>query len=274
MEAILKILNTILPILYAVTAVAYVIFFYRNDNLFLKALNPLLLTTVVIHFLFLLLSALVFNHLPLHSVFQVLSVVAFSLALVYLYIERKVKVKATGFFILFLVFLLQQIASSFFSITSKINELFTGFWFGAHTTLAVLGYSAFAVSAVYGVLYLLLYFNLKASHFGIIYKRLPPLEILENMSRKAFSIGWIFLTLAIIFGIYWFKQVYNEFRLLDPKILTTIIAWVIYGISTLGSIFWSFQGKKLIYFSLLGFGIIIFSLLVINFLFPTFHQFT
>src|SRR5258706_265103 len=82
---------------------------------------------------------------------------------------------------------------------------------GLHISAARLGYSAFAVSAIYGLLYVLLYHELKAQQFGIIYKRLPSLEVLSAMNLRAAVFGLACLTLAIAVGSLWSLQVYPKF---------------------------------------------------------------
>ncbi len=61
--------------------------------------------------------------------------------------------------------------------------------FGLHAGMAILGYSAFAVSAIYGFLFLLLYHDLKSTHFGLIYRRLPSLDVLAKMNIRAAVLG-------------------------------------------------------------------------------------
>src|SRR5258708_4041011 len=74
-------------------------------------------------------------------------------------------------------------------------------WFELHTVTAVLGYSAFAVSAIYGILFLLLYSEIRANHFSHFFRRMPPLEALGQMNIRAAGGGLALLTLAIVLGV-------------------------------------------------------------------------
>src|SRR5437867_8923017 len=107
-----------------------------------------------------------------------MTTVAFAVALVYFYVEFRAKTHKTGMFLLSFSFVFQTISSAFISNTGDFPDILRSPLFGIHTGAAVLGYTAFAVSAIYGVLFLLLYHDLKASRFGLIYQRLPSLEIL------------------------------------------------------------------------------------------------
>ena len=57
-----------------------------------------------------------------------------------------------------------------------------------------------ALAFTYGILWTLLYRNIKASRFGIVYDRLPALTILFRMQRRAVLFGWIALTVSIAIG--------------------------------------------------------------------------
>src|SRR5881397_1404891 len=84
LHATLSLLNTLLPMLYAVAALAYVVDFFREDPLARKATRPLLAIVVALHAGYLTLRTGLYEHIPLASVFEVMTTVAFAVALVYL----------------------------------------------------------------------------------------------------------------------------------------------------------------------------------------------
>src|SRR4030095_16594895 len=100
--------------------------------------------------------------------------------------------------------------------------------FSVHTLSAVLGYTAFAVSAIYGLLYLLLYRDLKTSRFGLVYQRLAPLDTLATISLRAALTGQVFLTVTISCGALWASQRFPGFWQ-DPKFIMTGFIWLVYG---------------------------------------------
>ena len=153
------------------------------------------------------------------------------LAIVYLYVEQIQKNKNTGAFILPMVVLLQLAASALLphtNPTSPVSPLFESPLFGLHTVVAVLGYCALSVGAVYCVMFLLLYRALKARSFGLIFERLPSLDVLSNMAFGATFLGWIFLTVTILIGALMSMDLFPTFYE-DPKFITTIAVWMVYG---------------------------------------------
>ena len=144
---------------------------------------------------------------------------------------------------------------------------------GLHVISALLGYSGITISAVYGVLYILLYKNLKENRFGLIFERLPSLEILQRLTFNSTVIGFILLTLAIVIGGIWLPEAFPNFSYLDPKLISTLLVWLIFGYGLFGKLFLNWHGKKIVYFSLIGFLIAMVSLIITTTMKDSFHSF-
>ena len=273
LAATITLLNTLLPMMYAITALAYFVDFLRDDPLARQAARPLLFTVVGLHGVYLALRTVLFEHIPLASVFEVMTIVAFAVSLVYLYVELRTRTHKTGMFLLAFSFVFQTVSSAFISSTGAFPPILQSPLFAVHTGAAVLGYTAFAVSAIYGVLYLLLYHDLKSSRFGVFYRRLPSLDILAKMSLRAAVLGVVFLTVTIVFGAIWASQSFPNFWE-DPKFIMTGFVWLIYvaGIGLHYALGWA--GRRTVYVSLVGFGLIVFSMLAATFWVPSFHGFS
>ena len=272
MHAAISLLNTLLPMLYAIAAMNYSIDFFREDP-FAKRMNvPLLSTVTVLHALYLALRTIMYAHVPLASLAEVMTTIAFAVALVYCFVEYQTKTQKTGMFVLTFSFIFQTVASAFISNVAVFPDILRSPLFGLHTGSAVLGYTAFAVSAVYGVLYLLLYHDLKASRFGLVYQRLPSLDVLAKMSLRAAVMGVVFLTVTILVGSLWAAQRFPNFAT-DPKFITTLVVWLVYatGIGMHYGLHWG--GRRTIYMSLAGFTLMVLSMVVVRLWTSTFHGF-
>ena len=64
---------------------------------------------------------------------------------------------------------------------------------------------------------LILYNEIKLNKFGLIFNRLPSLEILERMSFIAAIIGFVFLTITIIIGIIWLPKAFPNITFAGSK---------------------------------------------------------
>jgi len=213
-----------------------------------------------------------FEHVPVVTVYQALGAVGLALAATYLWVESRTGTQHTGPFILFLVLVFQIVAAEFPKLNPEVPELLRSRMFSIHVLTAVLGYSAFAVSAVYGLLYLMLYRNMRSKRFGLVFRRLPPLETLDRMNFHATVAGFGFLCLAVVLGMIWSLQVLHPWHM-DPKVTVALLTLVVYGAAIAGRQFGSWRGPRLAYSSLFGFLAVLFSVFGVNFFLTSFHGF-
>ena len=107
MLVLISLLEVLLPILYFGTIWMYARAFFSSIRFAEQLRAPLLGSTVILHALYILLRTLEFHHPPITSIFEILSLIAFTVLVVYTYIEVRTRNKATGYFILILPFFFQ-----------------------------------------------------------------------------------------------------------------------------------------------------------------------
>ncbi len=273
MQILIVLLQVALPILYFWTIWVYARAFFSSIKLAERLRSPLLLSTLFLHAIYILLRTIYLDHPPITSIFEILSLIAFTIVLVYLYIESRTKNKATGYFILILPFFFQLVSSLFIKENPEVPPVLRSTLLGFHVSSALLGYAAITISAVYGFLYLMLYHDIKSSQFSVIYKRLPNLEMLERMSFTATVFGFCLLTIAIVLGFIWLPRAISDFSYSDPKLLGTIAIWLIYALGLTAKKIIGWQGRRIMVLSMFGFAIAMFSMTVINMFFSGFHKF-
>jgi ABC-type uncharacterized transport system permease subunit len=274
MFAAIELLRILLPTAYALVEVCYLSLFLRDDPVARRMATPLLIGTVAMHAVFVLLRGLALQRHPIGTPLEALSIMAFAVALVHVFIEVTHRDQGAGVFVIGVVFIFQLVASTFLGKPATppgAESLVHSPLFGLHTGTAILGYSGFAVSAAYGLLFLLLYRELKASRFGRIYERLPSLELLAQMTVRAAVVGLAFLSIAILIGIVWAMRLDYDF-LRDPKFFTTLVLWVIYGSCVVAHYVFGWHERRVVYFSLIGFVLMLFSMTAVHILFRSFHR--
>jgi len=269
----IDILNVLLPILYAGTVLVYGRAFFSDVPWAKRIKTRFFLGTVTLHFVYLVLRTIEFRHPPVTSIFELLTVVAFSIAVAYLFIEFRTKAKGTGYFIANIAFLFQLVSSLFIRDLIEVPEVLRSNLFGLHISSAMLGYAAITISAVFGFLYLMLYHEIKSSRFGIVYQKLPNLETLERMGFTAFKMGFLLLGIAIVVGFVWLPSSGLDFSYLDPKLVGTVLIWLMYGIGILAKRRGGWKGRRVMMLSVWGFGITVVSMMVINLFLSGFHKF-
>jgi ABC-type uncharacterized transport system permease subunit len=142
--------------------------------------------------------------------------------------------------------------------------------FALHVTFAMLAYAAFTFSFVLSVLYLIQNRQIRRGRTGILFARLPSLEVIGRMNRTSVSIGLAVLGVSILFGLVWANRVWAT--LADPKIVWAIVTLALYGF-----LLWmerrGWKGPRVAILSILGYGLVLFSYTVVNMYFSRSHTF-
>jgi len=270
MRHLIPLLTTLLPVLYALSVAAYARA-YADENSSGGRWGPHVLRAAILaHLLYLTARGVTEGHLPLASVYDFLSATALALGVAYTYVEMRQGVRTTGIFVLPLVLLMQIVATAYGSrIPANTPPLFP-MWFELHTLAATLGYGAIFVSAIYGILFLLLYRDIKSSRMSFFFRRMPPLETLGRMNVSAASAGLVLLAIAILMGIGWGRLAGVPLAR-DPKTWLTIGAWVLIGFAVLAYHRLGWRGPRAAYASLAGFTALFLSRVVTDLFVRSFH---
>jgi HemX protein len=273
MIPVLNSLNILLPFAYVATFITYSYDFIKGGRHFTNSKRIFLFLTLIFHCIYLILRTIAFNHPPITNVFEIFTVLAFSISFAYFILELLTDIRGTGPFIIIISIIFQIISSLFIEDLIEVKEVLRNNLLGSHVLSALIGYAGITISAVYGLLYLILYKEIKLNKFGIVFDRLPSLEVLETLSFYSAAIGFVMLTIAIVIGIIWLPIAFPNFSFADPKLIGTSIVWVLYGIGIIAKFFGKWRGRKVILFSIIGFVLAILSTMLTNFLAHSFHSF-
>jgi ABC-type uncharacterized transport system permease subunit len=268
-----SIFNFLLPIFYFVLVWTYGKAFFADRPWAKRAKTTILMCTIVLHLLSLAVRTIQFRHPPVMTIFEIFSVLACSIAIIYFIIEVYSQQKETGYFILNIAFFFQLASSLFIKSTPEVPEILRSPLFGVHVTSALFGCAAITIAGAYGLMYLMLYHEMKATQFGVIYKKLPTLETLERMTFTAVILAFVLLSVAILFGFIWLNRAIPAPNYFDPKLIGTIGMWAMYGFLVVAKKQYGWKGRKVMILSIAGFLISIFSMTIINIFFSKFHKF-
>lgn len=273
MISTLELINILLPFAYLFTFAAYAFDFYNEKKVLSNSKRIFLFITLIVHLFYLLIRTIEFDHPPITNKFEIFSILAFSISFSYFVLELLTDVRGTGLFITLFSLIFQSVSSLFIENNYIVPDVLRNRLLGIHVISALLGYSGITISAVYGLLFLVLYKNLRTNKFGLIFNRLPSLEILEKLSFYSLVIGFVLLTVAIIIGIIWLPAAFPDFSYSDPKLIGTALVWIIYGAGIISKFAANWYGRKIIFFSLAGFVFAVVSLILTSTLANTFHSF-
>jgi ABC-type uncharacterized transport system permease subunit len=209
--------------------------------------------TVSLHFVSILLRSIQTGACPLAGPAEFLSLVAFSIAVIYFVLELRIHERSTGVFALAPAFLLQLVAAVAILGSAVRPDSKMGLLRSWHAFAAIVGSSAVALTSVYGLLYLFLYTAIKRGRFGLFYKKMPSLEVLSNLNFLAAVVA--FLAISITVGLGYFVPLEARDKGVTFLHLEVILAWVLwalYGSCIIARRYLRFGGKRLAYTTLLG----------------------
>ncbi len=272
MDRLIHFIEILLPLCYLLCAMFYGVGFVNPAHALARPALRMLEGTLALHLAYLALVAASFHRPPMASLFEVLSVLAFATAAVYLYLERRMAEKSVGMFILAIAFIFQLLSSGFMLHPAETPKLLHGHAVAFHITSALVGYAAFTVSAVFAMMYLMLYHEIRQHRFGLIYSRMPSLDVMASFCAHGAQVGFICLSLAIVAGSFQAHAELDYAWYRDPKVLSVVVIWLVYGALVALVFVWKWKGRRIALFSLAGYGVTLVSMLVINFV-SKFHEF-
>ncbi|HMB68365.1 MAG TPA: cytochrome c biogenesis protein CcsA [bacterium] len=256
---LLPILNPLLALAFGATAAVYFMEFLRGPGQRIPAARFFLAGTLGLGLVRFGIFLQVLGRPPLAGPGEAFTTIALSVAIVYALLEFLHGEHSTGFLLLLVAAAFQAIGVVAPPAGTEVNKLLGMPWFGVHVLTAILGYTAFAVGAVYATLFLLLYGDLKRRRFGFVYERVPSLEVLSGMAIRTAALGFGFLTLAIVVGAFGWVRELDHSMLEDPKVMSSLLVWIVYGIALTLHRFTGWRGIRSIGITLAAFVLMVLS---------------
>ena len=143
------------------------------------------------------------GHAPLSNLYESLIFFSWTIVLLYLVIEWKIKSRNLGAFVVPFAFLSIAYASFSPDVNSRIQPLIPALqsnWLISHVITCFFGYASFTIACGFALIYLLKGPGKDEKPTSFM-KFLPAREILDEISYHSIVIGFIFLTLGIQHGV-------------------------------------------------------------------------
>ena len=211
------------------------------------------------------------GHIPVSNLYEVFVLFCLITSLLYLHYEEKLKIKKLGAFVLIIItaavaFILWYTFEKGANQIQPLVPALQSSWMKIHVPANFIGYGAFAMAAMISVAYLL-------KDRGILGDHLPELNILDDMTYKAISIGFIFFTIATILGAVWAAEAWGGYWSWDPKETWALIVWLNYAAWLHLRLIKGLRGTVLAWWSLVGLAVTTFAFLGVNLFLSGLHSY-
>jgi HemX protein len=270
-----------LALLYVAAFAAYVWHFSSQKTLAGRVATGLLLLAVLVHTFVLGMYTMELGLPPMAGRTGAVSTFVWMLAIAYLSIEVSTDERGIGIFVTPLLVALQGLVAHG-AMPTDVPQYFAAPFVAVHVGALLFAYASFALACVIGITYVLLFRELKRRTPGMFFQRLPSLQALDRMNMRAVWIGWLLLTIGLVGGAVWLRdvsvQMADDPRLphmtvTDPKILMALVTWVIYGVLLASRRWAGLTARRAAWLSAVGFALVLLNFLPVAYFFARSHNF-
>lgn len=214
------------------------------------------------------------GHIPVSNLYEVFILFAIITALLYLHYERRYNNRAMGAFVLTVIsgavaFLLWYTFDRGAHEIQPLVPALQSYWMKIHVPANFVGYGAFALAAMLGVAYLLM----ERKPEGLLARRLPSLEQLDDIMYKAIALGFAFFTVATVLGAMWAAEAWGGYWSWDPKETWALIVWLNYAAWLHLRLTKGWRGKPLAWWAIIGLFVTLFAFVGVNMFLSGLHSY-
>ena len=191
---------------------------------------------------------------PLHNSYESASSCAFLIALVFLFLYWRYRIKTHAVFMFPLVFILSLVGSLQTPVATWTNPTVRDVWLMVHVALVLVGYAALLVVAATSIIYLIQERHLKRKDPGVLSDKLPPLATLDELITASTAIAFVLITLAVIIATIWASIESGARWITEPKILISLFTWGSYLLLAFLRVTVGWRGRKAAYMAIIVVG--------------------
>ena len=259
--------------LYAASFCFYAWFLNDNRTWIGRAATLCLAGGIALHYLALLERSRWVHSVPYQDLYGSMSLFAWLLAVTYLVVESFHGDRTVGPFVLPFLIAWLVAAMAVAPATPPPPPPARGPLFALHVTLNILAYSAFALSFILSLVYLVQNRVLRERHPGRVFWRFPALDVLERMSRSSVWLGLASLSFGAVLGLVWEHRISGGYKAGDPKVIVTLAILAIYAGYLWLARTTAWRGARAAIVCACNFAIVLFSYTLVNFYLTSFHRF-
>ncbi|QPK62054.1 c-type cytochrome biogenesis protein CcsB [Methylomonas sp. LL1] len=218
------------------------------------------------------------GHIPVSNLYEVFILFSIITALLYLHYEQHYQTRGLGAFVLLVIsaavgFLLWYTFDRHADGIQPLVPALNSYWMKIHVPANFVGYGAFSLAAMIGLVYVLKSQARTADPNGLLQTRLPDLALLDDLMYKAIALGFAFFTLATILGALWAAEAWGGYWSWDPKETWALIVWLNYAAWLHMRLSKGWSGKPMAWWAVVGFFVTLFAFLGVNMFLSGLHSY-
>ncbi len=218
------------------------------------------------------------GHIPVSNLYEVFILFCLITAVLYLYYEYRHQTRTMGSFVLIIIsaavaFLLWYTFSRGAHEIQPLVPALKSYWMKIHVPANFVGYGCFSIAAMLGTAFLIRNFADKKFPQAALTRRLPALELLDDVMYKSIALGFAFFTIATILGALWAAEAWGGYWSWDPKETWALIVWLNYAAWLHLRMTKGWQGTVMAWWAIIGLFVTLFAFLGVNMFLSGLHSY-
>lgn len=265
--------SVITTLLYSVGTVGFLIYVIRTEKVIHRIAYGFLLAGFLSHTLGLAMLVSQLRQMPVTTLPQTFSLFAWAIVGSYLAFQLKFNIRILGTFVSPLAVIFMLLSSAIPGRVIPNSKLFKSFWLTLHVATMFIGMAIFALAFCAGIMYLLQERQIKSKSFGLLYRRLPSLEVLDSLNYVCLTFGFPLITIGLISGFVYAGAVWQSFWHWDPKEILSVVTWLIYAVLLHERLAVGWRGRRAAIMAIIGFSVILVTFVGTSFILEVHHSF-
>jgi len=260
-------------LLYAIGTVGYLIYVVRPLTTVHRAATIFLLLGFAVHSIELFLTVSQTGLMPVSTLQQTFSLFSWAIVGSYLLFQLRFSIMILGSFVSPLAVIFLLIGSALPTHIVASGKLLKSFWLTLHISAMFVGNAIFALAFCGGIMYLLQEHQIKKKRFGLLYRRLPSLQLLDSLNHVCVTLGFPLITIGLISGFVYAGAVWRSYWNWDPKEILSVITWLIYAVLLHERLAVGWRGRRAAIMAIVGFSAILITFVGANLGLKSHHSF-
>jgi ABC-type transport system involved in cytochrome c biogenesis permease subunit len=192
------------------------------------------------------------GRVPVVGAYESLTMVAWSIVIVYLVLELFTRIKAIGLYVMPIVLVLLTVALVEYKAPSGLMPALRSDIVVLHVIVMFVAIGCLYVAGGAALIYLVEEALLRRHRLGGVLGRLPSLATLEKLVYHATLLGLPFLTMGMVAGIIRAETFKVPHWWVDPLVLLSLGAWAVYLVLLWGRMRADWVGSRIAWLALTG----------------------
>ncbi|MGH9561030.1 MAG: cytochrome C assembly family protein, partial [Terracidiphilus sp.] len=257
---------------YAASFVCYARILYVPNDWLGRIASVLLAGGIIFQYYDLLERSRLMHTIPYDDLYGSMSLFAWLFGITYLVLEIFHRQRTVGAFVTLLLVAWVGCLGWLVPQQTGAAPPARGALFALHVTLITWGYSAFALSFVLSLVYLVQDRLLRSRRLNIAFWRFPALDVLDRMARSSVYLGLVLVALGAPMGLVWAHRLSGSYSWGDPKVVITGVILIVYVVYLRLSRIAQWRGSRAALLCALNFLIVLFSYTFVNLYLTRFHR--